>query len=137
MYCIDLLNHILQYPSKVTTNILITTEHPSQLKKHGRVALARSPHPSLKKWHPLLPLRETSQHLPTNHLKEESEELSKNLSCVRVHVSMYVCMYVLRIGDCLSDYVPVLGIEVNASVMASLGWRLPHGSSLFWCCSGS
>ena len=43
----------------------------------------------------------------------------------------------MRIGDCLSDYVLVLGVEVSASVTTSLGWRLPHGSSLLWCCSGS
>ena len=46
-------------------------------------------------------------------------------------------IHILLIGDCLSDYVLVLDVEVNASVMTSLGWRLPHGSSLFWCCSGS
>ena len=46
---------------------------------------------------------------------------------------MYVC---LRIGDCMSDYVLILGVEVNASVTASLGLRLPHGRSLFWSCSG-
>ena len=54
-----------------------------------------------------------------------------------MYIYIYVYVYVLRIGDCLSDYVLVLGIEVNVSVMTSLGWRLPHGCSLFWCCSGS
>ena len=45
--------------------------------------------------------------------------------------------WILRIGDCLSDYVLVVGFEVNASMMTLHGQQLPHGSSLLCCCSGS
>ena len=57
---------------------------------------------------------------------------------VYIYPSIYIYIYIypLRIGDWMSDYVLILGVEVNASVTASLGLRLPHGRSLFWSCSG-
>ena len=55
---------------------------------------------------------------------------------IYIHIYISIYIYPLRIGDWMSDYVLILGVEVNASVTASLGLRLPHGRSLFWSCSG-
>ena len=56
------------------------------------------------------------------------------ITCIYI---MYIYIFSVRIGDCLSDYVLVLGCEVDTSAMTSRGWRLLHGNSLFWRCSGS
>jgi len=77
------------------------------------------------------------------HALEELPPLSQTLteqSITIPHVPsllIYRSFDHVRIGDCLSDYVLVVGSEVIAPMMTLRGQQLPHGCSLLCRCSGS
>ena len=47
-----------------------------------------------------------------------------------IYISLYIYLYIiyiiLRIGDCLSDYVLIVNVKVDVPVMTLQGHQLPH-----------